>query len=239
MNVEVPGIVVIIHAVRHEDVDAANGVHQLDHGAHVEQHIAIDRDVQKIRDNSCGKRWAAIGVGRVDFKGAMARDGHARIARNREHPHLIGVGIEAREDHAVGVAVQAHHALAIFFDVVHVAGHDQHVERIMQRRDQRQLLGIEVRKQASAFGCRRIVLKRRVRRRVALAHQHADHQSRQDGDAHGQEVFLPTGTATATRASARTHAALEGRHTRVKPELIIKTAGTRVRGSGNAPEARR
>ena len=86
-------------------VDAAEPVHERAEAGEVDVDHVVDPDPEHLVERLDGERGAAPRVRGVELRGALARDRHLQVARDREHRDGLGPRAEADEHHRVRARV--------------------------------------------------------------------------------------------------------------------------------------
>ena len=86
-------------------VDAVEPVHERAEAGEVDVDHVVDPDPEHLVERLDGERGAAPRVRGVELRGALARDRHLEVARDREHGDGLGPRAEADEHHRVRARV--------------------------------------------------------------------------------------------------------------------------------------
>ncbi len=88
VHMQVPGVVVVFHALRHVQVHAARSVGQVAQGVEAQQGVAVNRHAQQALHRLGQGLRAAAPVGGVDLARSVTGNGDPGVARDAQQLHL-------------------------------------------------------------------------------------------------------------------------------------------------------
>lgn len=103
MDVQVLVGVVIVHIHRDIHIHAAQLIHQRHKALEIDMEVVVNGHAQRLGDLFGQQLRSAVPQGGVDLAVAAPVPVHHGVAGDREHTHLLGLGVIAGHDDGVGV----------------------------------------------------------------------------------------------------------------------------------------
>src|SRR5712692_2252577 len=97
--VDVLGVVVVDYRVARDYVNSSDRVDQLDEPEQPDPDVFVDVHAEVLLNRGYRASGLAVRVGAVDLAGAPGPEGNVKVARDRQHDHLLGGRYHADQDH--------------------------------------------------------------------------------------------------------------------------------------------